>query len=210
MTLKLWGRISSINVRKPVLALQMLGVPFERVDAGQAYGIVDTPEYATLNPNAKIPTLQDGELTLWESNVIVRYLSAKFGYGRLYPADLAQRALAEQWMDWQQTTMNPASRGAFWQWIRTPLAERDEAVIVASLAAMKPLLKLMDAHLAAHAFMAGPEITMADIPVACELHRWTGLPHPEKPLHDLPHLSRWWAAVCAMPAAAGVLDLPLS
>ena len=74
----IWGRLSSINVRKVVWAAQETGAPFQRSDAGAAFGVVRTPEYRRMNPNELVPVLQDGDFTLWESNVIVRYLAARF------------------------------------------------------------------------------------------------------------------------------------
>ncbi|HEY8359186.1 MAG TPA: glutathione S-transferase, partial [Ramlibacter sp.] len=118
--LKLWGRISSINVRKVVLAAQLLELPFERIDAGAGFGIVRTPEYLAKNPNAMVPLIEDDRVQLWESNVIVRYLCARHASGRLYPEDLPARFDAERWMDWQQATLNPAGREAFIQLVRTP------------------------------------------------------------------------------------------
>jgi glutathione S-transferase len=205
--LKIWGRISSINVRKVVLAAQLLELPFERVDAGASFGITKTPEYLARNPNALVPTLEDGDFTLWESNVIVRYLCARHAAGRLYPQDLRQRFDAERWMDWQQTTLNGAGRDAFVQLIRTPAEQRNPQKIAASVAATEPLLALLDAHLAQHPFLAGDALTMADLPVACELHRWWGLPLKHAP-H--PQLQRWYDGIRALHAARGVLDLPLS
>src|SRR5215212_7728137 len=123
--LKIWGRLSSINVRKAVLAAQWLEIPFERTDAGQQFGIVNTPEYRARNPNGLIPTIEDDGFVLWESNVIVRYLCAKHSAGKLYPQGLPERFEAERWMDWQQTTFNPAGRNAFIQLIRTPADQRD-------------------------------------------------------------------------------------
>jgi glutathione S-transferase len=205
--LKIWGRISSLNVRKVVWAAQEAGVPFERTDAGMAFGIVNTPAYRALNPNAKVPTLQDGELVLWESNVIVRYLCARYAPDRLYPLDLAQRFDAERWMDWQQSTLNRASGQAFVQWIRTAPAERDVQAIAQSVAATEPLLALLDAHLSTHAFMAGAHFSMADIPVGCEVHRWFGLPQPRTPR---PAIERWFQALRARPASHGVLDQQLA
>jgi glutathione S-transferase len=204
--LRLWGRTSSINVRKVLWTLQELGVPFQRIDAGLAYGVNDTADYRGKNPNALVPLLEDGDFTLWESNAIVRYLCAKYGDPTLYPKDLCQRFDAERWMDWQQTTLNPAGSPGFKQWIRTPEAERDPAVIERSRAATDPLLALLDAHLATRAWMAGERFTMADIPIGCEIHRWWGLPQPRP---ALPNLARWYAAVQARPATRGVLDLPL-
>ena len=110
-------------------------------------------------------------------------------------------------MDWQQTTLNPAGRDAFLQWIRTPAAQRNEALIAASVAATEPLLALLDAHLARQPFMAGERFTMADIPVGCEIHRWWGLPQ-DRAAH--PHLERWYNTVSTRPGARGVLDQPLA
>ena len=205
--LKIWGRISSINVRKVVLAAQWLEIPFQRIDAGHEFGIVKTPEYLAKNPNALIPLIEDGDFRLWESNVIVRYLCARHSPGKLYPQELAARFDAERWMDWQQTTLNPAGRNAFMQLIRTPADKRETQLVTQSVAATESLMALLDAHLSRRAFMAGDAFTMADIPIACELHRWRGLPL-ERPAR--PHLDRWYQGILSRPASRGVLDLPLS
>jgi glutathione S-transferase len=206
--LRIWGRISSINVRKVVLAAQLLEIPFERIDAGAAFGIVQTPEYKAKNPNSLIPLLEDDDgYTLWESNAIARYLCARHSPGRLYPTELKARFDAERWMDWQQTTLNPAGRDAFVQLIRVAADRRDAALVQKSIAATEPLLAMLDEQLSRHAFMAGDQLTMADLPIACEMHRWLGLPiaHPARP-----HLQRWYDAMRQLPAARGVLDLTLS
>jgi glutathione S-transferase len=204
--LRVWGRISSINVRKVVLCAQVLGLEFERIDAGLSHGIVHTPDYLALNPNGQVPLLQDGDFALWESNVIVRYL-CKREHSNLYPADLHTQFDAERWMDWQQTTLNRASGPAFVQWVRTPTAHRDAQVIGTSVAATEPLFALLDRHLARLPFMCGDTPSMADIPIACEVHRWWGLPLPRP---AWPHLERWYAQWLAHPASRGVLDLELS
>jgi glutathione S-transferase len=205
--LHLWGRISSINVRKVVWAAQELGLSLQRTDAGGQFGIVKDADYRRKNPNALVPLVEDGEVLVWESNVIVRYLCAKYSQGNFYPAALPQRFAAEQWMDWQQTTFNPAGRAAFVQLIRTPVEQRNAALIAQSVAATEPLLALLDAHLADHAYIGGEQFGMADIPLGCEMHRWFGLPQP-RPAR--PHLDRWYQNLLARPTARGVLDLPLS
>ncbi|MGJ7496858.1 glutathione S-transferase family protein [Variovorax sp. RT4R15] len=211
--LNIWGRISSINVRKVVWCAQELALDFQRTEAGGQYGVVQTPEYIALNPNALVPVIDDGEgverVVLWESNVIVRYLCAKHSSGRLYPDLLAERFDAERWMDWQQTTLNPVSAGAFRQWIRVPPAERDIAVIARSVTATEPLFAMLDAHLATRRFMLGDNFTMADIPLGCEAHRWFGLPATEYTHPAWPNVERWFAELKARSGARGVLDLPL-
>jgi glutathione S-transferase len=203
--LKIWGRLSSLNVRKVVLAAQELGIAFDRVDAGGAFGIVRTPEYLAKNPNALVPFVEDDQVQLWESNVIVRYLCARYAPDTLYPLALPRRFDAERWMDWQQTTLNPAGRNAFIQWIRTPADRRDPQVIAQSVAATEPLLALLDEHLASRPFMAGDRITMADLPIACEVDRWASLPQPRP---ERPNVDRWFAAMRARPSSQGVLGLP--
>jgi glutathione S-transferase len=205
--LKIWGRLSSINVRKVVLAAQWLAIPFERTDAGHEFGIVKTPEYLAKNPNGLVPLIEDDGFVLWESNVIVRYLCAKHSPGQLYPQALPARFDTERWMDWQQTTLNPAGRGAFIQLMRTAADKRREDVVTQSIAAMEPLLDVLDARLARQHFIAGEAFTMADIPVACEIHRWHGLPR-QRP--ERPHLERWYRGILSQAASRGVLDQPLS
>jgi len=233
--LKIWGRMSSINVKKVVWTAQELGLDFQRTEAGGLFGVVKTPEYMQLNPNSLVPMIEDEGFVLWESNVIVRYLCAKYDTptlaasraalppegarlawggparrpspGPMYPTDLRERFDAERWMDWQQTTLNPASRPGFWQLIRTPPEQRDAALIDESNAAVEALMAMLDAHLAQRSFMVGERFTAADIPVACEVHRWFGLPQPRQ---NRPHIERWYDSICARQASKGVLDLALS
>lgn len=206
--IKLWGRLSSLNVRKVVWALQELDMPFTRLDAGLAYGVVDTAEYGAKNPNRLVPLLEDGDFVLWESNAIVRYLCARYAAAdTLYPQDFQRRFDAERWMDWQQTTLNRAGGPAFVQLFRTPAAQQQLEAIEASRAAMEPCLAMLDAHLATRPWMSGEHFGMADIPVACDIHRWWNLPLPAP---QAPHVQRWFSVILERPAVCGVLDLPLS
>ncbi|MCZ2497225.1 glutathione S-transferase [Xylophilus sp. Kf1] len=205
--LHLWGRMSSINVRKVVWAVQELEQPMQRTDAGGQFGLVREADFLERNPNGLVPLLEDGEVRLWESNVIVRYLCARYAPGLLYPEALPARFDAERWMDWQQTTLNAAGRHAFLQLFRTPPEQRDDALIAASVAAMEPLLALLDAHLATRTHLSGDSFGMADIPVACEVHRWYALPVERA---SWPHLERWFRLLADRPGARGILDVALS
>ena len=73
--LKVWGRNNSINVQKVLWTCAELGVAFERIDAGGAFGVTKDPSYLAMNPNGLVPTLDDDGFILWESNTIVRYLA---------------------------------------------------------------------------------------------------------------------------------------
>ena len=112
-------------------------------------------------------------------------------------------------MDWQQTTLNPAGRDAFMQWVRTPADRRDAAAAARSVADTERLLARLDSHLATRTYMTGDRFTMADVPIGCELHRWFGLPSAEYTRPTWPNVERYFAMLRARPAARGVLDLAL-
>jgi glutathione S-transferase len=204
--LKIWGRLSSINVQKVVVCANELGLAYERTDAGGKFGVVGTPAYQRLNPNSLVPTIEDSDFVLWESNAIVRYLSRTYGAGRLWPDDPRAVADADRWMDWQATTLTPGMGDAFMQLIRTPPEQRDMKLVEASIAKTEPRLAILDAHLADRAFVAGTALTMGDIPVACAAHRWLGLPCEKL---ACPNVARWLAGIRARPAFAQVLTLPI-
>lgn len=206
--LKLWGRLSSINVQKAVWALDEVGVRYERVDAGGAFGIVDTPEYRRMNPNGLIPVLEEADgFTLWESNSIVRYLAGRHPEAGLLPADPRARADADRWMDWQCTTATPAMRDVFWQLVRTRPEGRDAATVARSTAASAAVAHILDAHLADRPYLAGSGFSMAEIPLGCHVKRWYALPI-ERP--RLPHLEAWYARIAERPGARAVMAIPLA
>jgi glutathione S-transferase len=94
--LTIWGRVNSINVQKALFCLEETGVAYDRIDAGLAFGVNLTDDYLAMNPNGLVPTLRDGDLVLWESNVIVRYLAARYSAGRMWredPGEGARRAV---------------------------------------------------------------------------------------------------------------------
>jgi glutathione S-transferase len=205
--LKIWGRLSSINVQKVVCCANELGIAYERVDAGGKFGIVETPAYQRLNPNGLVPTIEDGDFVLWESNAIVRYLARTYGAGRLSPDDPRRAADADRWMDWQATTLTPAMGDAFVHLVRTPAEQRDMRLVDASIAKTEPKMAILDACLKDRAYVAGPALTMGDVPLACAAHRWLGLPCERTPR---PNVERWLADIRARPAFGDVLTLPIS
>jgi len=207
MSLRIWGRMSSINVQKVVWTACELGLAFERIDAGGAFGGNRTPEYLRMNPNGKIPVIDDDGFVLWESNAIARYLAATHGTGTLWPADLRGRADADRWMDWQATELTPAMRNAFMQLIRTAPESRSQALIDESNAATEPLLAILDAHLDGRHFLGGEHFTAGDIAVGSSVHRWFGLPQPHA---TRPNVERWYRRLMTRPAVAGVLTLPIT
>jgi len=171
-TITLFGRRTSANVHKPMWALEELGVAYEQIELGGRFGGLDTPEYRAMNPNARIPTLRDGDFVVWESHAIIRYLANKYGAGTLAPADLEARALADQWTDWTATTFQPAWIGVFQALVRTPVAQRDADLIARQTEVANACFAIIDAQLARTAFLAGETLTYADIAAGVSLFRW--------------------------------------
>jgi glutathione S-transferase len=205
--LRIWGRISSVNVQKVVWTADELGLAYERMEAGGAFGVVATPEYRRMNPNSLVPVIEDEGFVLWESNAIVRYLAAKHAPGTLWPGDLRRRADVDRWMDWQATTFTPAMRDAFWQLVRVPAEKRDAAAIDASRIASEKAAAVLEAHLAGREFVAGDSFSPADIVLGCAAHRWLNLPLAREPR---PEMERWYASLKARPGAAQVLSTPVT
>jgi glutathione S-transferase len=203
----LYGRTNSLNVQKVLLALAEVGRDCERIDAGMQFGVVDTPEYLAKNPNGLVPTLEDGELVLWESNAIVRYLAARYGANGFWPEDPARRALADMWMDWQTTAFAPAMGPAFMGLIRTPEASRDGSAIEGSRARTERHAAMLDNQLSAHEFVAGDVFTMADVALLPSAHRWLSLPLQRS---ERPHLERWYGALRARPSFSSSIPLELT
>jgi glutathione S-transferase len=173
--LKLWGRINSINVQKVLWALEELKVPCERKDAGLQFGVVNEPFYRKMNPNGRVPTIEDEGFVLWESNAIVRYLSAKHGTGTLWPDDLRQRADADRWMDWATSTLAPAITPVFWGLIRTPPEKRDPKTIEEGAKKLGEAFQVLEQSLDARDYVAGKSFTMGDIPLGAFVYRWYAL-----------------------------------
>ncbi len=190
--LKVWGRKNSSNVQKAMWAVGELGISYERVDVGMEFGGNDEPAYSALNPNGLIPTIQDGDFVLWESNSIIRYLAARYGAGKLEPADLRSRAIANQWMDWQISFFQPAFTKVFWGLVRTPAEKRDPAAIAAAKCESIAAAKILDAALARNAYLAGNSFSMGDIPMGVFIYRFRSL---QSDAPSLPNLERWYSAI---------------
>jgi glutathione S-transferase len=205
--LKVWGRRNSANVQKAMWAIGELGLAHERIDIAGAFGKNREPAYLSLNPNGLVPTLVDGDLVLWESNTIVRYLACLHGKGTLEPADPTERARASQWMDWQLSVLGPAIHETFWGLVRMPPEKRNVAAIETSKAKTTAAIKILDAQLGKTAYVAGDTFSMGDIPVGIFGYRFHALV-PERP--PLPHFERWYAAIAARPAFRDhILSMPL-
>lgn len=205
--LKIWGRKNSINVQKVLWCCDELGLDYERVDVGGPFGGNRDPEFLAMNPNGLVPAISDDGFTLWESNVIVRYLAAKHGAGTMYPDDLRERADAERWMDWQAGTLWASMRPVFIGLIRTAPEERDETAIESFRSRTVEFWNVMENHLEGRDYVLGDALTMADVPIGVSIHRWSQLPIERPPT---PNLEAYHRRLLERPAFAKTVTMPLS
>lgn len=196
-----WGRTTSANLQIVAWALNEIGLPYQRIDAGGRFGGLDTPEYGRMNPNRLVPVLKDGDLVLWESAAIVRYLGAEYGDEAFWPADPAKRAPIDMWAEWIKTSFGPALLpGVFWQLMRRP-ENRDEAALEASVKRVSALALMLDARLGEGPgpHLGGEHIAFADIIVGTPLYRYFTLEF-QRP--ETPHLHAYYDRLTERPAYA--------
>lgn len=204
--LKIWGRTTSSNVQLVMWTVAELRLEHERVDAGGAFGVVDTPEYRRMNPNGLVPVLQDGDLTMFESAAIVRYLGAQYGDETFWPRDTRRRAALDVWAEWAKVTFaSVVIHRVFIPLIRKKPAERDMAALDAAVGDLKRLAKIADERLAGGGFLGGDVLTFADIMLGGPLYRYYTLDFERAPT---PHLDAYYKRFTERPAYAGHVMVP--
>ena len=197
--IRLWGRKTSSNVMKVLWTLDELGLPYERIDVGGAFGGTATPEYRTMQPIGLVPAIEDCTFHLFESNAIIRYLcNAHAPTSPLYPAAAEARATVDAWLDFQQTALGPPHTVFFLGLVRTPPEKRNMDAIVAAIREAGAIWSIIDARIARLGWVAADHLTLADIALGPHIHRWFALDLPERP--NLPHVRAWYDRLLALPA----------
>jgi len=206
--LKVWGRKNSSNVRKVLWCAEELALPYDREEAGGAFGVVDSPQYRALNPNGRVPMIEDDGFVLWESNAIVRYLAARYGSDTSwYQRDVCVRAQADKWMDWTTSTFAGPFRDLFWGMLRTPAEQQDWVLINGASKTCAELLSIVDQALSEKPYLSGDEIGMGDIPLGSFIYAWFEMPL-ERP--SMPNLEAWYERLKLRPCYRGAVMTALT
>ena len=167
------GRATSSNVQTVMWAAAELGLDCKRLDVGGAVDGNDTAEYRALNPMGLVPTLQDGDVTLFESCAILRYLGARYGDEAFWPSDPAARGMLDQWAEWGKGTLaRVVVYDILWALVRTPKAERNMEALAAGIANAGKLMQILNARLGDGPYLNGKELSFADIVVGHVLYRY--------------------------------------
>jgi len=168
--LTLYSTPLSANGRKPLAVCRHLGIEadIKIVDVYKGQG--RTPAYLSVNPWGKIPTLVDGDFTLWESNAILQYLSEAYGGYRLSSEDSKRRADILRWLFWESSHWQPAFIAVLAPFVGQLLLSSQTAPSASVDVSwdderLQPLLRLLDQHLRGRSFICGSELTLADFSV---------------------------------------------
>lgn len=200
--LTIWGRLNSHNVKKVAWAAIEMDLPHRRIDMGGPFGF--TPDYLAKNPNRMIPTIEDGDLVLWESNAILRYLADRHAPS-LRADDPAIRAMGDKWMDWQFHFAD-AQRDAFLGCVRQGKNASDPAV-ARSAEASGAMMRILDAELATRPWLSGDRFGIADIPMGVYAHTFYNIAVPRP---EVPHVAEWYARLRERPGYASQVMIPLT
>ena len=204
--LKIWGRRNSQNVQKVMWLVGELGLAHEHIPAGGSFGGLDTPEFGAMNPNRVVPVIEDDGLVVWESHAILRYLAARYGGHAFWPDHAGERSAFDRWMDWCQAHWQPAFLGGvFWGFYRTPEAQRDWSAINRAIARCTQMMRLVEDVLRDRSYLAGDQISLADIPMGASLYRYFEL-EIDRPA--LPAAEAWYERLKARPAYQEHVMLP--
>ncbi len=195
----IYGRATSSNVQLVMWAIGELGLNHERLDYGHAFGGTDTPEYRSMNPNGRVPTMVDGDLTMFESGAIARYLCEKHGSAPFWPERLEDRARLDVWCEWMKATVAPAwAQPIFWSLLKFEQGQGGETVQAAA-EAFKPYARVLDQRIADGPWLAGEAFTFADLWTGHLLYRYNTLVFDKTPT---PNLDAYYERLTKRPAFA--------
>ena len=170
--LRILGRTTSSNVQKVLWTATTLGLEFTREDVGGKYGRNRDADYLALNPNGLVPTVFDGDLVMWESNSVCRYLCNRYGPSAIHPAEPGRRALVERWQDWQLSVMAPALVPLYFLLFRSPADKRTPETIARLAKDSAAPFAILETRLADRPYLEGDAPTLADIGNGIWAHRW--------------------------------------
>lgn len=206
----IWGRPNSINVKKVLWTAAELKLTFENKKAGGAYGGLDNPEFLALNPNGRVPVLQDDNLALWESDAIVRYLASHYSNEdrpALYIKDAITQAKADQWMCWASTKLMPFFRDIMAHAVRLPQNERQPEVLAAATKGFGDAMKIANETLNNSKWIAGDHMSVGDINLGSFIYCWFEIPLDREPL---PALEAYYQNLKNRPAYREHVMLPIT
>jgi glutathione S-transferase len=191
--LRIYG-IARTRAFRALWIAEELGLDYEHVPVEIGAAGARKPDYLAINPNGRLPAIEDDGFILWESLAITLYLAKK--HGRLYPTTLEGEAKAWQWSLW---SVQEVDRGVnIWSLhaVRLPVEDRDPQRLAEALKVLEPPFKVLDGALAGRPYLLGEDFTVADLNVAAVISRAIDMD-----LAASPRLAAWLERCLERPAA---------
>jgi glutathione S-transferase len=201
---KIYG-VARTRAFRPLWMAMELGIDYEHfpIDIGDEGA--KSPEFLAVNPNGRLPAINDNGFVMVESLAITLYLAKKHSLGRLYPSCIEDEARAWQWSMWALTEVDRGVNIWSLHAVRLPAAERDAAKRAEALAVIKGPFKILDEAVSKQPYLLGNEFTVADLNVAAVISRAVDMD-----LSATPHLAAWLTRCLERPAAREALALKMA
>jgi glutathione S-transferase len=199
--LRIYG-IARTRAFRALWVANELGLDYEHLPIEIGEAGARAPEFLAINPNGRLPFIDDDGFVLFESLAITLYLAKKHSPGKLYPAALEDEAKTWQWSFW---AISEVDRGVnIWSLhaVRLPPAERDAAKRDEALKVIATPFKILDAAVAKQPYLLGEDFTVADLNVAAIISRAIDMD-----LSAVPNLKAWLTRCLNRPAARAALAL---
>ena len=192
---KLYALPPSPNTFKVVALAHQLGLNLEVVPMDVTTGANKKPDYLAKNPNGLMPTLEDGDFHLWESNAILMYLAQKKPESGMWPGDAKGQAKVQQWLTWSTAHWGPSMRPFVYERIVKPrfgMGAPDEAELAKAVEPFAKMADVLEGHLKNHKFVGGEQMTIADFAIAAPL---VYAEMAQIPLDHYPHIKAYGARI---------------
>jgi glutathione S-transferase len=199
--LRIYG-VARTRAFRPLWMANELGLDYEHLAVEIGSAGARQAHYLAINPNGRLPAIDDGGFVLFESLAITLYLAKKHAIGTLYPATLEGEAKAWQWSLWAVTEVDRGVNIWSLHAIRLPPEERDAAKRAEALAVLAAPFKVLDEAVARQPYLVGNNFTVADLNVAAVISRAI-----EMDLSATPRLAAWLRRCLERPAARTALAL---
>ena len=187
MAIKIYGRLSSANVQKINWFCKYANISVMNLNYGGVHGKTQTPEFKEMNPNSRVPVIDDNNFILYESNAILRYLSKKFDILVEEKKEISGKI--DQWVDWGSFTFASPCSLLTAHKLSLPQDQRDELIADKAKNDIFSLLNILNVHLAKQDFIVDEKFSLAEIPLGIWCHRCINL---EISFDDFPNIKKWY------------------
>ena len=187
MAIKIYGRLSSANVQKINWFCEYANISVINLNYGGVHGKTQTTEFKDMNPNSRVPVLDDDNFILYESNAILRYLSKKFDILVEEKKDINGKI--DQWIDWGSFTFASPCSVLTAHKLSLPQDQRDETIANKAKKDIFNLLNILNNHLAEKKFIVDEKFSLADIPLGIWCHRCVNL---NISFDNFPNVNNWY------------------